>query len=493
MDQSPRHSHLGTTGSRTVAQLPGPTAWPLVGHLLHFDEARVHLQLEDWSRAYGPLYRLRFLRTDVVVLSETDLVAQAFRARPGTWRRFGSIETVAREAGVHGLFSAEGDDWVRQRRLVLRAFDPGHLRRFLPRLDTVIERLRMRWRRAARRGEVLDLQTELMRYSVDAVTGLAFGVDVNTIEQEHNDLNSRLERVLPVINRRLHAVFPYWRYLRLPADRKFDQDLSVIHAMLRDLVADAKEQFIREPELRAAPGNLLQALLATRDDEGGSAPSAPAGALTDDEVTGNLFTVLLAGQDTTASTLAWTIYLISRHPAAWRQLVAEADESGARGGAAGGEPLPELAFAEACAAEAMRLHPVAPLHYFEAREDTTLGNVLVPQGTYLFCLTRLGAVDADRVDQADEYLPERWLDLERSGPLKKLSMPFGAGPRMCPGRSLAMLEMRMLLSMLARDFDLAEVTTPNGSPPRELMGFTVHPEPLRMRLSERRLASQARH
>jgi cytochrome P450 len=138
-----------------VAQLPGPTAWPLVGHLLHFDEARVHLQLEDWSRAYGPLYRLRFLRTDVVVLSETDLVAQAFRARPGTWRRFGSIETVAREAGVHGLFSAEGDDWVRQRRLVLRAFDPGHLRRFLPRLDTVIERLRMRWRRAARRGEVL--------------------------------------------------------------------------------------------------------------------------------------------------------------------------------------------------------------------------------------------------------------------------------------------------------------------------------------------------
>jgi cytochrome P450 len=210
-------------------------------------------------------------------------------------------------------------------------------------------------------------------------------------------------------------------------------------------------------------------------------------------VTGNLFTVLLAGQDTTASTLAWTIYLISRHPAAWRQLVAEADESGARGGAAGGEPLPELPFAEACAAEAMRLHPVAPLHYFEAREDTTVGNVHVPQGTYLFCLTRLGAVDADRVDQADEYLPERWLDLERSGPLKKLSMPFGAGPRMCPGRSLAMLEMRMLLSMLARDFDLAAVTTPNGSPPRELMGFTVHPEPLRMRLSERRLASQARH
>lgn len=489
MERRPTDSYLGTGGLRSLAQLPGPRSWPLVGHLLQFDEPRLHLQLEDWSRAYGSLYRLRFLRTDVLVVSDTDLVAQAFRARPGTWRRFGSIETVAREAGVHGLFSAEGDDWVRQRRLVLRAFDPGNLRRFLPRLQTVIGRVKRRWSRAARNGEVLDLQGELMRFSVDAVTGLAFGVDVNTVEQEQNDLNLRLESVLPVINRRLHAMFPYWRYLRLPADRKFDRNLAVMHGMLRDLITAAKEQFTREPQLRAAPRNLLQALLAAGDDEGsGHATSPLSGALTEDEVIGNLFTVLLAGQDTTASTLSWTIYLISRHPSHWRRLVEEADQSALQHGAVDLEVLPELPFAQACATEAMRLHPVAPLHYFEACSDTVLGNVHVPTGTYLFCLTRLGAVDPMRIDHVQQYLPERWLDLERSGPLKKLSLPFGAGPRMCPGRSLAMLEMRMLLSMLARDFELAEVNTRDGCFPREVMGFTVHPEPLRMRLTERRFA-----
>jgi hypothetical protein len=99
-----------------------------------------------------------------------------------------------------------------------------HLRRFLPRLQTVTDRMRKRWRRAAAQGVTLDLQGELMRYAVDGVTGLAFGIDVNTVEDEHDDLNGRLENVLPMINRRLHAVFPYWRFVRLPSDRRLDRD-----------------------------------------------------------------------------------------------------------------------------------------------------------------------------------------------------------------------------------------------------------------------------
>ena len=488
MDEGQPDSSRSAPKLRTVAQLPGPRGLPLFGHLLHFDESRIHLQLEDWSAIYGPLYRLRFLRTDVLVVSDTALVAQAFRARPGTWRRFGTIEVVAREAGAHGLFSAEGVEWARQRPLVLRAFDPGQVRRFVPRLQIVTDRLRRRWQHAARNAEVLDVQAEVMRYAVDAVTGLAFGVDINTIEREHNELNARLEKVLPMINRRLHAVFPYWRYLRLPVDRAFDRELGIIHGMLRELVAAAKQQLARDPTLKNSPRNLLQALLvAEGDDSGGEKPTtSPTAALTEDEVIGNLFTVLLAGQDTTASTLAWTIYLLSEHPPVWRRLVAEADELVARTGVSDADPV--SAYAQACAAEAMRLHPVAPLHYFEACREATLGDVLLPKGTYLFCLTRLGAVDPAKVPEAGKYLPERWLDVEAEGSLKRLAMPFGAGPRMCPGRGLAMLEMRMLLTMLARHFELAEVRTEHGRPPAEHMAFTVHPEPLRMRLVERRTA-----
>ena len=325
-----------------------------------------------------------------------------------------------------------------------------------------------------------------MRYAVDAVTGLAFGIDINTVEQEHNELNARLEKVLPMINRRLHAVFPYWRYLRLPADRRFDRDLAAIHTMLRELIASARKQLAADATLRAAPQNLLQALLlAHEQDPGHDATSASAAALSEDEVIGNLFTVLLAGQDTTASTLAWTIYLLREHPQAWRRLVAEADALLPAAGEPAPATVPQLPFAQACANEAMRLHPVGPLHYLEACRDAAVGDVAVPKGTYLFCLTRLGAVEPARVPEAGKFLPERWLDAAQEGPLKRLAIPFGAGPRICPGRSLAMLEMRMLLSMLARDFELVDVSTEHGRRPEERMGFTVHPEALRMRLRER--------
>jgi cytochrome P450 len=460
-----------------------------VGHLLQFDPPGIHLQLEEWSRIYGPIYQLRFLRTAVIVVADPDRIVEAFRARPDTWRRMGSLEPLAREMAVHGLFTAEGADWTRQRRLVMRAFDPAHLRQFLPRLQTVIDRVRRRWQRAAVHGDALDVQTELTRYAVDAVTGLAFGIDVNTVEDGHDEINSRLEKVLPMINHRLHAVFPYWRYVRLPVDRRFDRDLAVIHQMLGDLVAQTRRQLSGDAAMRRAPSNLLQALLAAQDDDGREeGSSAPARALTDDEVIANLFTVLLAGQDTTASTLAWTLYLLHGHRDAWTRLVAEADAAARPASPPPGEAIPQLPFAQACANEAMRLHPVAPLHYLEACRDAVVGDVAVPKGTYLFCLTRVGAVDAAKLPRAKEFIPERWSDPAQEHTLKRLSLPFGAGPRMCPGRSLAMLEMRMLLSMLARDFELVDVATRHGGPAVERMDFTVHPENLCMRLQARRIA-----
>ena len=252
------------------------------------------------------------------------------------------------------------------------------------------------------------------------------------------------------------------------------------------------QQLAAEVTLKDSPRNLLQALLVAEDDDArAKEPATSTTALTEDEVIGNLFTVLLAGQDTTASTLAWTLYLLSKHPAVWRRLVAEADELAARADVSDVDPAPAYPFADACAAEAMRLHPVAPLHYLEACREATLGDVLLPQGTYLFCLTRLGAVDPANVPEPGKYLPERWLDVEHDGSLKRLAMPFGAGPRMCPGRGLAMLEMRMVLTMLAHHFELADVRTEHGGPPAERMAFTVHPEPLRMRLEERRTSTAA--
>lgn len=462
----------------SISELPGPRPLPLLGNLLQLKVPRLHLQLEDWARTYGDIYHLKMARQDVVVITRAEDICAVLRARPETWRRPANLASIVRESGAHGVFSAEGDEWRRQRRMVMAGFDPAHLRNYMPTLVRVTRRLRNRWIRAAHTGTVMDLQAELMRYSVDAASGISFGLDINTIEDESSKLHDSLKHMFPMLFRRMNLPFPYWRYVRLPSDIAYDRHLGAIHQVIKEIIAQARERLRQHPARREQPTDLLEAMLAARDADGS--------ALSEADIAGNVFTMLSASEDTTANTLAWTIYLLHQHPAAWLHLVEEArstlrDEPVAQTV----EQARSLRYAEACASEAMRLRPVAPLLILDALEDTTIQAVRIPKGTRLFLAMRPAAVDESALEAATEFRPQRWL-ADSAGSVhspRRVSMPFGAGPRLCPGRYLAMLEIHLVLSMLARDFQLLDVSTPSGQPPEERLEFTMHPVGLRMRLT----------
>ncbi len=210
--------------------------------MLQIEVPRIHAQLEAWAATYGPIFRLRLSFRDALVVSRPDLVAAIFRDRPDGWRRLETMQAVLRETGVHGLFSAEGDDWRRQRRLVMAAFDPGHLRSYFPSLLRVTERLKGRLDAAARERESIDLQRVLMRYTVDVSAGLAFGIDMNTLQDRGDALQSHLDKVFPMFARRITAAFPLWRYFKLPSDRAFDRHLAEVHAAVKGFVQAARER-----------------------------------------------------------------------------------------------------------------------------------------------------------------------------------------------------------------------------------------------------------
>jgi len=164
------------------------------------------------------------------------------------------------------------------------------------------------------------------------------------------------------------------------------------------------------------------------------------------------------------------------------------------GGLADGEApslamIEQLDFVEACAHETMRLKPVAPMMPQEALRDTALGDVQIDKGMIVFGLMRRDAVSEDHVPRAAQFDPDRWLGQgavsQAASSAKRISMPFGAGPRICPGRYLALLEMKMAMAVLLQHFDLQNVDTPDGQPPVELLSFTMTPVSLGMRLRER--------
>jgi cytochrome P450 len=155
--------------------------------------------------------------------------------------------------------------------------------------------------------------------------------------------------------------------------------------------------------------------------------------------------------------------------------------------------MERLEYLDACAAETMRLKPVAPFLALQALRDTKLGDVAVPQGTQLWCVLRRDSVDERLFPEPQRFEPARWLGggAGLAAGARRAAMPFGSGPRTCPGRYLALLEMKMVMAMLLASFDIESVDTPDGAPAEERMAFTMQPVGLHMRLRPRVAADAA--
>ncbi|MEO8081910.1 MAG: cytochrome P450 [Caldimonas sp.] len=466
---------------REIADLPGPRGWPLVGNLFQIDKPRMHAQVEDWVREYGPFLRFRLGSRPMLVVADHAAMAAVLRDRPDGFRRTPRLEQVGNELGLAGgVFGAEGDRWRRQRRMVMAGFDPRHLKAYFPALVKVTGRLEGRWRRAARAGATIDLQSDLMRFTVDAISGLAFGSEINTLESDEEVIQRHLDKIFPAMFDRLLAPLPTWRWWKSAAVRDLDRSVAAVNTAIEGFIAQARTRLDAEPGRREAPANLLEAMLVAAGDE--------HSGITDREVAGNVMTMLLAGEDTTANSLAWMIWLLHENPDCLARARAEIDECA--GPMAGWTPerLAGLAYVGACASETMRLKPVAPSIVLQALRDTTIADIRVPRGTLVWGALRSDSLDERHFPDAMRFDPDRWLhdDPQRSAAAAaRIAMPFGAGPRVCPGRHLALQEMTMVLAMLLHRFELESVATADGDPPKENLSFTMAPVGLGMRLRER--------
>ena len=470
----------GGQALRSMADLPGPAGWPVLGNLPQIKPAKLHLQLGRWAHEYGRYFQIRLGSRRILVVADHEAVAATLRDRPGGFRRTERLEAIGLEMGIKsGLFGVNGDVWKRQRRMVMAAFDPGHVKAYYPSLVKCADRLAGRWTRAANAGTVIDLQADLMRFTVDAIAGLAFGTDVNTLESDEDIIQQHLDKIFPKLFTRIISALPYWRYFKLPSDRALDRAMAAVNAAIDGFITTARRRLVADPARRAAPQSLLEAMVAAADE--------PGSGMDDDQVAGNVLTMLLAGEDTTANTLAWCIWLLHSHPGALARATAEARVVLADSTSVTLEHLSRLEFIEACMNETMRLKPVAPQLPFQALTDTVVGDVAVPAGSVVINLMRHDSIDDAFVPDGRAFKPERWLGEGglSAASAKRISMPFGAGPRMCPGRYLALQEMKMVLLTLLARFEIAFVGTADGREPAERLMFAMAPVGLQMRLTLR--------
>ena len=424
---------------------------------------------------YGPMFRFDLGPRPVVAVGDLEAINSILRDRPDGFRRWREVQTVFDEMGVTGVFSEEGDAWRRQRRLSVTALNSNNLQRYFHIIRTATERLHHRLKDAARDEQALDILGELTSLTVDVTSALAFGHDLNTLERRDNELQGHIQRTFEMLSRRIFAPVPYWRWVRLPADRALERSLVALHKAVEEFIERARGRMASQAGLHEKPENFLEAMLAAQEAEG---------TFTDEEIIGNVFTLLLAGEDTTAHTMGWTLWFLASRPEIQDRWADEAREVlGEHAFPADYETIERLSYGEAALRESMRLKPVAVALALESLADTTIQGTHIPAGTRLWLATRHAGLGA--VQRASEFDPNRWLNDDQEGarPDQKSFLAFGAGPRFCPGRNLAFVEAKTAMAMLARNFEV-ELDQPNEQV-KELLSFTMIPKGLRVRLRER--------
>ncbi len=319
---------------------------------------------------------------------------------------------------------------------------------------------------------------------MDVTSTLAFGYDLNTLEHGDGELQQHLQYTFRMLNFRLFFPVPYWRYFKLPQDRRLVRSVAYLKSAVLGFIAQARERMRERPERFEEPENFLEAMLAAQREDG---------TFTDEEIVGNVFALLLAGEDTTAHTMAWTSWFLAQNRDVQARWAHEARE------VLGDAPYPadpgiiaDFPYGEAVLRESIRLKAVANGTTVQALTDTTIRDTRIPAGTRLILELR----QVSRRAGGPEYRPERWLNENKDGnhgaengtqgadrqPSQKEFLGFGAGPRFCPGRNLAFLESKTAMAMIARNFQIE--LDESAAPVTEHFAFTMIPRGLRVRLRE---------
>jgi len=408
-------------------------------------------------RRYGDVVPLRFGPNRVFMLNHPDDIEDVLVRRNHLFRK-GYLARGLEPMIGNGLLISEGEFWKRQRRLEQPAFHRTRIAEYGRSMVAEVAPLTEGWGR----GEERDLHAEMLDLTLEVVTRTLFGTDLRDRVPEVRDA---LGTVLTTLNHRLSTLLfmvptsvPVPAHLRLrSAMRKLDR---VVYGIIEDRRRSGERQ-----------ADLLGMLLDAEDEDGSR--------MTDRQLRDEIMTLMVAGHETTALSLSWSLHLLAGDPEAEAALHRELDRVlGAR--PAGVDDLPNLVYADAVVKEALRLYPPGWVIFREALEDLDIRGHAVRRG-WTVALPQWAVHRNERFHpQAERFRPERWLD-ESEQRHRYAYFPFGGGPRLCIGQHFAMLESTLLLATIAQRYRFEPVPgfVPEPDPaitlrPRTGIRLTVH-------------------
>jgi len=390
------------------------------------------------ARDYGDVVLLRMGPLQAYLLHHPDGVKHVLQDNNQNYVK-GPIIARTKVLIGDGLFTSEGDFWRRQRRLAQPAFHRERIAGFAAAMVRRADERLARWETAAARGDAIDVAAEMSALTLTIVGETLFGLDLSGDAAE---AGAALRVALEITAHRAmsYVAPPVW--LPTARNRALRAAVRTLDALVCTVIASRRS--------RDEPGNdLLGMLMAARDEETGEVMSAQ-------QLRDEVMTFLLAGHETTAVALAWTWYLLARHPEIAEG--ARAEVLAALGDRAPTlDDLPRIPLARMVVEEAMRLYPPVWGIGRQAIAADHIGGYDIPPGALVNLSPWVTHRHPGIWDEPERYDPERFRPgRERTRP-RFAYFPFSGGPRLCIGEPFALMEAHLIAAMMLQRYRLTLV------------------------------------
>ena len=408
-------------------KLPSPKGFALLGDLIDFGRIPLEFSLKA-SQEYGDLVDLSIGSSKFYLFNHPRLIEEVLSKHQDSVKDY-SYRALEYVFG-NGIFLSHGATWKHNRRLMQSAFNRNRLATYADRVVVDVSLMLDSWRT----GEVRQLHREMSLLTVKIIMQTMFGVDATETAAE---ITTALDTIMLQYYRQAETFFIFPNWLPTLGNWRANRATNQLNEIVETIIVKRRQ---------GLQGNDLLSTMLNAQDEAGK-------PLSDRQIRDEVMTLLIAGHETTANAITWTLMLLAQNPEAEAKLVAEIQAViGDRLPTI--DDLPQLPYTKMVIQESMRLYPPAWILGRELIRDCNIAGYHFTRGTVIYFSQWVVQRDRRFFDNPEQFNPDRWVNnLEERLP-RCTYFPFGAGARACIGKAFSMMETTLVLTMMLQKFRL---------------------------------------
>jgi cytochrome P450 len=392
--------------------------------------------LVDCAQSYGDVVRFPLGSRQAIFINSAEGIKHILQDNHTNYNKdtfqYNALATIT----GRGLLTNDGDSWLRQRRLAQPAFHRQRLAGFAAMMVASTQRILEQWEKSSREGIPIDVDAEMMRLALEIVGKALFSIDLS---REAGTLTSAVLSALDHIMLRARTLVVPPDYVPTPQNLSFRAALATLDHAVEEIIATRQNN-------ADAHQDLLAMLMKSNDAD-------TRKSMTPRQLRDEIITLLIAGHETVASSLTWTWYLLSKHPAVRQRL--HSDLTTMLGGRSPlAEDLESLNYLRATINEALRLYPPAWIITRKAIDGDEVSGFPISPGTLIILSPYTIHRHPGYWQQPEGFDPERFMIEPTLKPPRYAYIPFGGGPRLCIGNEFALMESALVMAVIIPRFRL---------------------------------------